>query len=130
MKPNELLNKAKSEFVKEYGKAHDQMGYTQVLQWKNTVPFAKKQREISAYIKTKKLIKMMLYSFIINLSVILVGFFSYANCGPFNKPLSILLLIMLAVFIVFCIWFYLHGLKLIRLNEAVCKGKVIIYQKD
>ena len=75
MKPNELLNKAKSEFVKEYGKAHDQMGYTQVLQWKNTVPFAKKQREISAYIKTKKLIKMMLYSFIINLSVILVGLF-------------------------------------------------------
>ena len=125
MKQTQLLEKALDEFKKEYGKTHKEYGYSNVLQWKKSVLFAANPKEISAYIKIKRMIKTFRYSAIVFAVLIAIGIFAYNYTRTALMEYTFLFCTTLIV--IFCICFYIHGFRLFRRYESICRGKVIIY---
>ena len=130
MKPHQLLKLAKAEFEKEFGKTHEEYGYPAVLPWKQKILFAPTQREISAYIKSKRVINTILCSLIFVCIISLILYFTYKEFGAHNIIVSVILAFVFSVFIILCACFYTHAFRVFKQHERICKDKVIIYKKD
>ena len=116
MKSKELLQKAKTEFVKEFGQTHKECGYTFVFPWKKNILFTHNKKETLAYIKSQYIFKSIIIILIICALIMITCFALHSPIQTFYVIGSIGLLLLSILF----------GIRLNYVN--ICKNKILIYE--
>ena len=127
MSPKQLLLKhAKKRFETEHGKTHIESGYPEVIAWNEIIIFAPSKIEISAYIKTQRLNKVMLYGTSILVSLMIICIITYNNV-IISLASDIIFIFLMTLFSLLLLYMTIMVKKLTSQKKKVYKNKVIVY---
>ena len=118
MKPKELLQLAKTDFKKDFGKTHKEKGYHFVFPWKKSIVFAHNKQEAIAYIKSQRIINATVIIAIITCLIL-------AICYACDVSMQIFYILGMVgiLFEATLIGLHINCVK-------ICKDKVLIYEQD